>query len=606
MKIGELTKILDDHWDVLTQSPDPKMEPAMKMLAQHLDNPRSYVTMAGETSSGKSTLINSFLGRKFLSAGARPTTGTVTWIEYGLSNRERLLAINRDATVEELSCEQFHGLSKNPDKNLLRLKAELPETRQGYRGLSVFDTPGFNAIISEHAEVLREFLPESDVVVFPVSYKVGFGSSDQQLMELIGDVRKRFGFFPVILVVNRAPHGADEHDKRIAEIRLHAEDSLHDSVELVIVESSLPTEDGEGTLPETDHLWRKVRGVVFNEKRTEELCWRLREAIRSFFVQRLSEIDTELAAADAGKGAISELEEEKRRFDAQEEASYRVVDKYMKRLELELPKLIKHSAEKLMARVKAEISDANKWTDANSCKVYIFQHVLPFSTTGAVREIEDYLQEVFEQMDAELDEMATLTVRSLVDHAQTFENPKLKNLFESLGARIGQRVAGELASSAIKSVSGVGGAATGVGNLAKMGVKQAGKLIGKTFSRDVYTTIGKLFTKRTIQVMNAAITVVVELGMIAWDANRWQGKLVEKAKETVGKWESEVLSEIGKSMIPGYRESNCQNVAKSFMAIREDIDHEIENARKDHDAVALQKLEDGRRQLASALKMLEA
>ena len=230
---------LDSAWKILAKSSDPQMLPAMKLLGNHIDHPRSFVTLTGETSSGKSTLINSLIGRKFLAAGVRPTTGTVVWLEFGVTDKERLMAVNRDATVEELTETQFRKLSEHPDKELLRLKAELPS--ESVKGLSVFDTPGFNAVISEHTEVLKEFLPESDVVVFPVSYRVGFGASDRRLMELVCEVREQFGGLPVIVVVNRAPEGTTESDKRIKEIRLNAEDSLHDKVQLEIVHSTMPT-----------------------------------------------------------------------------------------------------------------------------------------------------------------------------------------------------------------------------------------------------------------------------------------------------------------------------------------------------------------------------
>ena len=161
MNNNQLSDLLDENWEMLEKSKDGKLVPAMRLLANHIENPRSFVTFAGETSSGKSTLINSFLGEKLLPAGAKPTTGTVTWLEYGIAKERRLLAVNRDATIEELTREQFDALSERPDKGLLRLKAEIPEARCGFVGLNVFDTPGFNAIIAEHAEVLKEFLPDS-------------------------------------------------------------------------------------------------------------------------------------------------------------------------------------------------------------------------------------------------------------------------------------------------------------------------------------------------------------------------------------------------------------------------------------------------------------
>lgn len=605
METTDLSSLVDEYWDLLAQSPDKGMVPALRMLAQHLDNPRSYVTFAGETSSGKSTLINSFLGRKFLAAGACPTTGTVTWIEYGLADRERLLAVNRNATIEELSSERFRAFSLKPDADLLRLKAEIPGSKSEFKGLSIFDTPGFNAIVSEHAEVLKEFLPESDVVVYPVSYKVGFGSSDRQLMELIGDVRKHLGTFPVVLVVNRTPEGVGENDSRIREIRQNAEDSLHESVPMVVIRTSMPAPTGESTLPDTDDLWRKIGAIVSAPERAYEIRLRLTKAVESLLRQRAAEMDTQIAAAAVGEEGIEELKQQLISLGDEEAECYRIVEKYMARLAHEVPKLIQRGAEKLVQRAETEISDSNKWTEASLCRTYIHKHVLPFSTTEVVREVEGYVMELTDQMDGELDERANRAIRRLNEHAQTISNPQLKELAKNLGLQLGQQLAGVGANHLLKGLGGAGGAAVGLGNLAKMGVKQVGKLFGKKFSRQVYVEIGKIFTKKAVQAMSVAVQVVVEAVMAVWDANRWQGQLIEETKKIVRKWETEVCSEVSKSMVPDFQKTNNASVSECFHALRSEYEHAIDDAMKEYNEVELEALKEQRARLSKALQNLE-
>ena len=595
---------LDSAWDILAKSPDPQMLPAMKLLGNHLDHPRSFVTLTGETSSGKSTLINSLIGRKFLSAGVRPTTGTVVWLEFGTAGKERLFAINRDATVEELSESQFGKLSEHPDKELLRLKAELPN--EAVKGLSVFDTPGFNAVISEHTEVLKEFLPESDVVVFPVSYRVGFGASDRRLMELVCEVRERFGKLPVVVVVNRVPEGADEDDKRVKEIRLNAKDTLHDKVRLEIVHSTLPTEDGESVLPDTTHLWRTVCAIAFSEERAAMLTERFRLMLGSLVSQRLSELDGELAAIDVGHGAVAELKDELKEFAQRESEAYGIIEKYMEKLSRELPKVFDYEVDKILSCAKREISASNKWVDVHQCSAYIYGHVLPFGTTDAVKAVEQYLQEMFARMDEELAEMANLAVRHLNDRAQTVENPQLGKLLSNLSFRIGQRVAGNLASSAVRSVSGVGGTAAGVGNLVKMGVKQVGKLFGKTFSREVYTNIGKIFTKRMVQTMSVCLQVVTEFAFFAWDACHWQDELCQKVDETISQWRDEVSGQMQSGMIDDYKKNNYASVKECYAALRRDVESEIENALRTYSEEDRQSLRNNRTFLNQIVKEIEA
>ena len=594
---------LDSAWEILAKSSDPQMLPAMKLLGNHIDHPRSFVTLTGETSSGKSTLINSLIGRKFLAAGVRPTTGTVVWLEFGVTDKERLMAVNRDATVEELTETQFRKLSEHPDKDLLRLKAELPS--ESVKGLSVFDTPGFNAVISEHTEVLKEFLPESDVVVFPVSYRVGFGASDRRLMELVCEVREQFGGLPVIVVVNRAPEGATESDKRIKEIRLNAEDSLHDKVRLEIVHSTMPTEEGESVLPETGHLWQTVCSIAFSEERATMLTERFRMMLVSLVRQRLSELDGELAAIDVGQDAVEELQLELKALAEKESESYAIVDKYMDKIAHELPKIFDYEVEKILSRAKREISAANKWVDVHQCSAYIYGHVLPFGTTDAVKAVEKYLHEMFERMDNELSEMANLAVRHLNDKAQTIENPLLGKLLANLSLRIGQRVAGGLASSAVRGVGGIGGSAAGMGNLVKMGVKQVGKLFGQTFSREVYTNIGKIFTKQMVQTMSACLQVVTEFAFFAWDACHWQGELEQKVQETISKWHGEVSGQIRGGMIEDYKESNYNNVKECYAALRNDILTEIENSRRKYSKNDLRSLRDCQKHLNRIIEELE-
>ena len=35
----------------------------------------------------------------------------------------------------------------------------------------IFDTPGYGSIVAEHEEVLKDFLPNSDFVVYTINYK---------------------------------------------------------------------------------------------------------------------------------------------------------------------------------------------------------------------------------------------------------------------------------------------------------------------------------------------------------------------------------------------------------------------------------------------------
>lgn len=605
MNSTALLNLLEKNWDLLAKSPAEKMLPSMKLLHEHLENPRSYVTLAGETSSGKSTLINAFLGKKFLSAKARPTTGTVTWIDYGSAVEEKLYAINRDATIEELDYSTFLSLSENPDSELLRLKAVLPEKRNGFKGLNIFDTPGFNSIVSEHSEVLREFLPESDVIVFPVSYRVGFGSCDQQLMNMIYDIGEKFGKLPVILVVNRVPSGIGENDKRIEEIRSHAEDSLHSEIKLLLVNAATPDENGNSVLPEAAHVWREVAAVAFSKERNEALLIKSKQLLHSLFDQRLEEINCDFAALEAGDDGIKALEKSLEEMEKREVQSIQIVDKYMARLNRELPRLLNHGAEQIKARVFSEIENSSKWSDIGACRAFINGHVIPFETTQALKTIDEYVYTQFLEMDEELSEIANTTLYAIDREINQTSNPEIKLLLQNLSLKIGRCLMGETATSVLRGLGGACGTAAGVGNLAKMLVKNIGKIFGKKFSREVYTQIGKIFTKKAVNAMATALQVAIEVVDYIYESMTWQKALLQESYNIIDQWQSDVTKEISTSMIPLFREENYKNVRLVYKELKDEVKQSIAVAHKKHSSDEINLWRGEKQVLLDAVRELE-
>ena len=582
MKTDEVKDLLERSWDVLSRARDPKMLPAMRFLHTHLETPRSYVAFVGETSSGKSTLVNALLNRRFLPAGPRPTTGTVTWIEHGISDEEKLYAINRDASIEPITKSMFDEFAKTPDDNLLRLKADLPSSREGFNGLTIFDTPGFNSVIEQHEEVLKEFLPESDIILFTVLYRNGFGMEDQQMMSLIADIDQKFGERPVFLVVNRVPEGVNEHDGRIMEIRQHAEDTLHRKVRLVLVNSAMPDAAGNSTLPNAEKMWRSVAEIAFSPERQVELANRSRDILESLLEERRLELLNTLQAIDAGMASIPELENQIREFKKTEKESYDLIMEYVSKWSRQIPAKIKDAEGRLLLQINENIDGSSKWSDKESCTNFVYGHLIPFGVKQICKEIEEYLYWQVEELDAKLSEMASLAIEKMNNHVQTIEAPEVKKLMENLTLKLGNKLLGETASSIAKSVGGVGGAAAGTGNLVKMVVKRIGKLFGKTFSREVYKQIGKIFTKRMLAALGVAVDVVFEALSYIHESNTWQEKLKEHVAKSLENWNVEVQSEFSSRMIPEYKNANMDSVRSCYEELIQEIRNDIATCRNAH------------------------
>ena len=137
------------------------------------------LVVVGEFNAGKSALLNAVLGGPYLEEGVTPTTAAVTVLRYGEQGQEHQLA---DGARERT------------------LAAPL------LRELSIVDTPGTNAIVRQHEELTREFVPRSDLVLFVTSVDRPFTETERAFMEHIRTWGKK-----VLVVLNKIDLLQDDH-----------------------------------------------------------------------------------------------------------------------------------------------------------------------------------------------------------------------------------------------------------------------------------------------------------------------------------------------------------------------------------------------------------
>jgi len=156
------------------------------------------LVVVGEFNSGKSAFINALLGAELSEEGVTPTTDRITLLRYGDEPRQR---------------ERGEGV----------LEKEHPN--EFLREISVVDTPGTNAIIREHEELSRGFVPRSDLVLFVTSSDRPFTESERGYLEIIRDWGKK-----VILIVNKADLLRGEDD--VAKVRRFVEEGVRSALGL--------------------------------------------------------------------------------------------------------------------------------------------------------------------------------------------------------------------------------------------------------------------------------------------------------------------------------------------------------------------------------------
>jgi small GTP-binding protein len=138
------------------------------------------LVMVGEFNAGKSAVINALLGGKWLREGVTPTTSQISRLRYGEEVVHQVMEENHEVIL---------------------LPVELLST------VSIVDTPGTNAIIRQHEELTRHFVPRADLVLFITSVDRPFTESERLFMAQIRDWGKK-----VVIVLNKVDLLLDEDE----------------------------------------------------------------------------------------------------------------------------------------------------------------------------------------------------------------------------------------------------------------------------------------------------------------------------------------------------------------------------------------------------------
>lgn len=129
------------------------------------------LVIAGEFNSGKSSFINALLGERVLPEGVTPTTDRINLLRHGDEVGEQLL--------EAYLLERTHPAPLLADLNIV-------------------DTPGTNAVIREHEELTRDFVPRSDLVLFVTSADRPFTESERAFLQQIRAWGKK-----IVMILNK-------------------------------------------------------------------------------------------------------------------------------------------------------------------------------------------------------------------------------------------------------------------------------------------------------------------------------------------------------------------------------------------------------------------
>ncbi|WP_129633595.1 dynamin family protein [Candidatus Oscillochloris fontis] len=227
---------------------DPSDVRTLNDILEHLDE-LFLIVVAGEFNAGKSSFLNALLGTQVLPEGVTPTTDTITLLQYG----------------EEVASELR--------TNGLRVHTYPAEV---LRQLNIVDTPGTNAVIRQHEQLTREFIPRADIVLFATSADRPFTESERNFLAIIKEWGKK-----IVIILNKIDIlSPPELEQVLSFIRENARDLLGITPDIFPVSAREALRSRSTGGEEGEELWANSRFSAVEEYVVDHLDEEMRVRLK--------------------------------------------------------------------------------------------------------------------------------------------------------------------------------------------------------------------------------------------------------------------------------------------------------------------------------------
>ena len=166
-------------------------------LTRSLMSGQMILSIMGQFKRGKSSLINTMLGKELLPVGIIPITSVVTRITK--AKKEDIAYVHyEDTTSKTVPITELSGFiseQENPD-NLLGVESVEIKTSGKLldKGIVVVDTPGVGSIHKHNSKSAYDFIKESDGVIFALSVDSPINEIEITFLKSVREFAGRFYF----------------------------------------------------------------------------------------------------------------------------------------------------------------------------------------------------------------------------------------------------------------------------------------------------------------------------------------------------------------------------------------------------------------------------
>lgn len=530
------------------------------LIKERVVNPSHYVVMLGETSSGKSTLINSLFENKVLIESVKPTTSVITEVAISNSCEEMCFLINKDSTYRIIEKEEFDKLVVNPPENLHRLRYIGECKNEKYDNLRLFDTPGYGSLESYHEEVLKEFIPESDFIVYVVSYKVGFGDYDYQFLKYVAEAIDKD--VEIVLAVNMCPSGVNEENKRIKEIKSNFEKCTNREPNTFLIESSTDK------IPDATKLYDYIYERINSEDKKEELAKTLK-SYQDFILNECNiKINSKIANIEAKRGDIKEIANIYSTLLDKKSGIIENIERGYTKIKLNTVKYIDKSALNVKEEISKIIYDESKWSKKEETLNLMEHYYVPKFTNEQTDDLINYTEDEIISLERKIDEVLEASLNNLKERVRinipSYSEVMVNVIDQHLGDEI-KKMTGELLRQSEHSEEQAKNST--YKNLKRLKVNN--ESIKTDHNRKQFF---KVIRATSIKAITEYLAVFTESIFSLFQSINWQKSVEDMAVNAVDRWANDLEYAVKK-----YLDVLRDKKKSQIVALYNELSHEFKN-----------------------------
>ncbi len=204
---AEILSVIED----LTRDETPKVEDRLPAIREQLLSNSFNLVILGQFKRGKTTLINSLIGKEILPSSVVPLTSIVTILKFGKEMNCKVFV--EEGGEKEIGLEELadYVTEKGNPKNVRGVRCARIEYPSPFleKGMLLVDTPGVGSTFLHNTETTYEFLDHLDAALFLMSADVPISQAEKELLDTIKGATQKV-FFVLNKIDNLTPQEIEE------------------------------------------------------------------------------------------------------------------------------------------------------------------------------------------------------------------------------------------------------------------------------------------------------------------------------------------------------------------------------------------------------------